>query len=155
MGQLALGLRSLLVKVAIFFVLAAALAWALGGTLFPRPARVDYPGVEFAGSVWHVRLSVGGNHPGQAWYELMAGSRGEDAEVIGGEYAEAASPVLAGDSLVVLMRRRDEDGGQWVLRQFGPDRRERTEAVADRLAAEQALAGLRAASTAPADAGRP
>lgn len=143
MGQLALGLRSLLVKVAIFFVLAAALAWALGGTLFPRPARVSYPGVEFAGSVWHVRLSVGGEHPGEAWYELMSGPRDKDAEVVGGEYAESGPPQVSGDTLAVAMRRRDADGGQWVLRYFTPDRRERTEVVADRLAAEQALAALR------------
>ncbi|MGA0173777.1 MAG: hypothetical protein ACO3NL_09065 [Phycisphaerales bacterium] len=36
MWQVVLGLRSLLVKIAVFVVMAALLAWALGGTLWPR-----------------------------------------------------------------------------------------------------------------------
>jgi hypothetical protein len=39
MGQVALGFRSLLVKVSIFVVMAALLAWTLGGTLFPQPVQ--------------------------------------------------------------------------------------------------------------------
>ena len=38
MGQVYLGFRSLLVKAAIFVVMAALLAWAIGGTLWPRTA---------------------------------------------------------------------------------------------------------------------
>lgn len=38
MGQVYLGFRSLLVKLAIFVVMAALLAWAIGGTLWPRTA---------------------------------------------------------------------------------------------------------------------
>lgn len=36
MGQVLLGLRSLFVRIAIFVTMAALLAWALGGTLWPR-----------------------------------------------------------------------------------------------------------------------
>ena len=36
MGQVYLGFRSLLVKIAVFVVMAALLAWALGGTLWPK-----------------------------------------------------------------------------------------------------------------------
>jgi len=36
MWQVVLGLRSLLVKIAVFVTMAALLAWALGGTLWPR-----------------------------------------------------------------------------------------------------------------------
>ena len=39
--QVILGLRSLIVKAVVFFIMAALLAWALGGTLFPRPEVVD------------------------------------------------------------------------------------------------------------------
>jgi hypothetical protein len=42
MGQFTLGLRSLLIRSTIFVVMAALLAWALGGTLFPRPAISDF-----------------------------------------------------------------------------------------------------------------
>ena len=38
MGQVYLGFRSLLVKLAVFVVMAALLAWAIGGTLWPRTA---------------------------------------------------------------------------------------------------------------------
>jgi len=144
MGQLALGLRSLVVKAAIFFLLAAALAWVLGGTLFPRPARVLYQGVEFSGALWQVRLSVGGEHPNEAWYELVRTAPGERMEVVGGEYAESSAPVIAGDSLVIGMRQRDADGGRWILRHVaGSDRAERAEQLPDRLAVEVALAALR------------
>ena len=37
MGQLALGVRSLIIRLVIFFFMAVLLAWALGGTLWPRP----------------------------------------------------------------------------------------------------------------------
>lgn len=36
MGQVYLGFRSLLLRIAVFVVMAALLAWALGGTLWPR-----------------------------------------------------------------------------------------------------------------------
>ena len=36
-AQLFLGFRSLAVKILIFVIMAALLAWALGGTLWPRP----------------------------------------------------------------------------------------------------------------------
>ncbi len=36
MGQVLLGLRSLFVRIAVFVTMAALLAWALGGTLWPR-----------------------------------------------------------------------------------------------------------------------
>lgn len=58
MGQFALGIRSLLFKAAIFVVLAALLAWALGGTLFPRPSRAEFPAANFAGHAWVWRVSV-------------------------------------------------------------------------------------------------
>ena len=38
MGQVYLGFRSLLVKIVVFVVMAALLAWAIGGTLWPRTA---------------------------------------------------------------------------------------------------------------------
>ena len=38
MGQVILGFRSLLVKIAVFVLMAAMLAWILGGTLWPKTA---------------------------------------------------------------------------------------------------------------------
>lgn len=142
MGQLALGLRSLLVKAAVFFAMAALLAWVLGGTLFPRPERVELPPVAFAGKVWHVRLSVGGDRPGQIRYELMAAPTNGKPEAVGPEFAEASSPVVTGDALVIGMRRFPADGGAWVLRRFDATGAEHAEVLPDRLAIERSLAEL-------------
>jgi hypothetical protein len=60
MGQLLLGFRSLILKIAIFVVMAALLAWALGGTLWPRPVVVKYEAVPFKNVEWFWALSVGG-----------------------------------------------------------------------------------------------
>ena len=58
MGQVALGFRSLLVRAAVFFVMAALLAWALGGTLWPRAVGVLLDEVSFAGTEWAWRAKV-------------------------------------------------------------------------------------------------
>ena len=94
MGQVALGFRSLLIKAAIFVIMAGLLAWALGGTLFPRPTIADRPG-EVGGVHWQV--AVGGDLGGIRWTLL-----GEDAAIVlEGYYASVAGPVLV-------------DGGTWV-----------------------------------------
>jgi hypothetical protein len=145
MGQLALGLRSLFLRFAIFFVLAAALAWALGGTLFPRPERVDGPRVEFAGREWFVRLSAGGEHPGEARYELMVVENGEKPTPVGGMFADAGEIVVSDGSLHVPMRSLRPDGGAWVMRTINAERVETIASLDDRLAAEEELARLRRA----------
>ena len=48
MGQFALGIRSLLIRLAVFFVMAVLLAWALGGTLWPRAEVIDLDAMYFA-----------------------------------------------------------------------------------------------------------
>jgi hypothetical protein len=92
MGQLALGFRSLLIKVAVFFVMAGLLAWALGGTLFPKPTIVNLPG---AGAVYW-RVSSGGEINGLQW-SLMIG----DQEIKTGRWQSAVGPVIV-------------DGVSWV-----------------------------------------
>lgn len=58
MGQLALGFRSLLVRAAVFFIMAALLAWALGGTLWPRAVGVFIDTASFQGEDWAWRAKV-------------------------------------------------------------------------------------------------
>ncbi len=143
MGQIALGIRSLVIKLFVFFLLAALLAWVLGGTLFPRAERVEFPAVPFAGAEWNVRLSVGGDRPGVARYELMRRS-GRNIEAIGGEFAESTEPVVGDHALLIGMRRSDDEGGGWLLRQFRADGTEESTALPDRLTVELVLAGARA-----------
>ncbi len=85
MGQLALGFRSLLIKVAIFFVMAGLLAWILGGALFPQPTIVNLPG---AGGVYW-RVSSGGEINGLQW-SLLKG----DQEIKTGRWQSAVGPVI-------------------------------------------------------------
>ena len=60
MGQIYLGFRSLLFKIAVFVVMAALLAWALGGTLWPRVAsRVIGPPAKVGGVSWVLVDQIG------------------------------------------------------------------------------------------------
>ncbi|MCH2144240.1 MAG: hypothetical protein MK082_03725 [Phycisphaerales bacterium] len=92
--QVILGLRSLIVKSAIFFIMAALLAWALGGTLFPRPEVVDFGKVSFKGGDWWLRMLAGGDQPGAVRWYLM--------EHVGGKTFEQPHLHQAEDSLVWL-----------------------------------------------------
>jgi len=139
MGQITLGIRSLLIKGAVFFLLAALLAWVLGGTLFPRAERADYPAVQFAGAEWNVRLSVGGDRPGIARYQLMR-RQARSAEPVGAEFAESSRIVVTDRELLVGMRRWDDEGGQWVLRRIAADGTEVASTVETRLELELLLA---------------
>ena len=85
MGQLALGFRSLLIKVAIFFVMAGLLAWALGGTLFPKPTVVNLPG---AGDVYW-RVSSGGDLHGLQWSLIR-----KNQEIKTGHWQSVVGPVI-------------------------------------------------------------
>jgi len=59
MGQLALGFRSLLFKVAVFVTMAALLAWILGGTLFPHPVTaIQAPTLTAGGTTWAWQVSI-------------------------------------------------------------------------------------------------
>ncbi len=77
MGQLALGLRSLAVRTAIFVVMAALLAWALGGTLWPREETVELPGVSCAGRQFNWQLAVGGGEEHPIRWHLYVRKPGE------------------------------------------------------------------------------
>ena len=61
MGQVILGFRSLLVKIAVFVVMASMLAWILGGTLWPKTAvRIVGEPVEIDGVRWALVDQIGG-----------------------------------------------------------------------------------------------
>lgn len=59
MGQVALGLRSLVVRIVVFVIMAALLAWALGGTLWPRPvSAIQRPVINAGGMQWGWMVTV-------------------------------------------------------------------------------------------------
>ncbi len=87
MGQVALGFRSLLIKAGIFFVMAGLLAWALGGTLFPR--NLNFSGV---GNIYW-KASIGGDIDGMQW-SLMQG----DQVLTTGHWQTVVGPVMLDNS---------------------------------------------------------
>ena len=102
MGQVALGFRSLLIKAAVFFIMAGLLAWTLGGALFPQPTIVNLPG---AGDIYW-RVSSGGEIHGLQW-SLMNG----DHEIKTGMWQSAVGPVIVdGVSWIAT-----GNAGQWSI----------------------------------------
>ena len=85
MGQLALGFRSLIIKSAIFFIMAGLLAWTLGGTLFPKPTIVNLSG---AGST-HFVVSSGGDINGLLWTLML-----NQEPIAEGHWQAAIGPVI-------------------------------------------------------------
>jgi hypothetical protein len=102
MGQLALGLRSLLVRLAIFVVMAALLAWALGGTLFPRPTVVPLATTTVLGTAFQWELHAGEPVPGGQQWQLL---RRIDSEMVpvtcAGWWSRPLGPVAIGEDVVI------------------------------------------------------
>ena len=103
MGQVILGFRSLIIKLALFFLFAALLAWALGGTLFPRPEVIEFESILFGNHRWYWKVSVGGRDPGQGrviWQLMKSGDDDESPAVVGDTaWVDGAGPVVVGESL--------------------------------------------------------
>ena len=144
MGQFALGIRSLVIKIAIFVVMAALLAWFLGGTLFPRVETADGPAVTWHSATWRLRLEVGGEHHGQARWQLLrqAGdSKPEPWKLAGFEqWSDAAGPVATESNLYVAFRDRDAE--EWTVATIS-DTGFETSILPDRLEVERQFARLR------------
>jgi hypothetical protein len=146
MGQFALGLRSLLIKAAVFVVMAALLAWALGGTLWPRPQVAKFDSVSFAGSRWFWKLSVGGANVGQVRWDLMTGPEIEnDAKPFDSRHwADVAGPIVANESLYFAGRASLNPNEPWRIERIDKTRMIESVPMPDRLAVEQQLARLAA-----------
>jgi len=155
MGQIVLGFRSLLIKAAVFFVMAAALAWILGGALSPRPPHVRAPPIEFDGARWCWRLTAGGSGPQPISWTLL---RSEDAArwtpYDRTRWAEVLEPVVAGGTLLVggrLLeaigpdgRAQPASGPDWILWSIPAGGSRTARAFPDRLALERQVARARA-----------
>lgn len=145
MGQLALGFRSLLIRLALFFLFAMLLAWALGGTLWPRPERVSYDPVHFDGRAWFWQLAVGGDQPGVARWTMMVTDPEDDRVERADErtWFEPAGPV-ATESAIYYGGRLSVDEDGWHLRRVHALGRSEMQVLPDRLALEHQLARLAA-----------
>jgi hypothetical protein len=117
MGQVALGLKNLAIKLAIFVVMAALLAWALGGTLWPRAEIVDRPSVQFQGVECFWRLTVGGKEPGVMRWTLMTRPDQETkpTAIDDARWVEVAGPIIIGETLYFAGRESFEPDAVWRI----------------------------------------
>jgi hypothetical protein len=139
MGQFALGIRSLVLKSAVFVILAALLAWTLGGRLW-GPARTDFTqqAVEWNGARWHWRMLVGSRDARDLKWNLMRRKGDGDVEVAREVMGAVAGPVAGADGLYYASQETDAEG--WTLVRINLDRTLDTWPLPDRLAVEQQLA---------------
>jgi len=136
MGQVALGFRSLLIRLAVFVVMAALLAWALGGTLFPRAEIADRDAVGFAGKSWFWRATVGGRERGVLRWQLAARDSAGDVTIDDGFWSDVAGPIVAGEFMYYAGSSADS---AWRLVQHAGDGTEVSFPMPDRLAVERQL----------------
>lgn len=141
MGQVVLGVRSLFVKLGVFFVMAALLAWALGGTLFPRPHARDFAGVEHRGELWYWRLSLGAPPAAQMrWMLLRRGSGGEPVTVDDGPWSEVAGPIAVDGALYYGGRISSGTDAGWQIKRVDSTGSVKAFPLPDRLEVERQLA---------------
>jgi hypothetical protein len=139
MGLLALGLRSLLVKLAIFVAMAALLAWALGGTLWPRAEVARLAGIHWGGGEWFWEIAVGGKERGALRYRLMVDRAGGRPEPFDDRWwVDVAGPALGPDGIYYAARA--QDAAHWRLERIAGAAPEALHALPDRLSVEQQLA---------------
>ncbi|MHC4949201.1 MAG: hypothetical protein ACYTG1_13250 [Planctomycetota bacterium] len=143
MGQVALGFRSLIVKLAVFFVLAALLAWALGGTLWPRAHTVETDPIDFGGRQWCWRLAVGGSHPLEVrWALVVQDADGEMHPIDDRLWAEVVPTFVVRDGL--FLAGRPHGAVDWRVERVDAGGRAESYSMPDRLAVERQLARLAA-----------
>ena len=135
MSQLALGLRALLVRLTVFFVMAAMLAWVLGGTLFPAPQSVTFPPFEVGGIRYAWRVTGNARDAGPVSWSLVraseAGMRPVDLGVPAPWLRTWGPLVNAGGALLGLeCGAAAEAAGLWVAH-IAPDGKATVRKVAD------------------------
>ncbi len=146
MGQFALGIRSLLVRSTIFVIMAALLAWALGGTLFPRPATSDFTAqaVQFDGDKWYWRVLVGGKNTGEVrWHLMREVNGGDNKPFVETAFVEVAGPIIGEDGLYYAGRNHDSPRA-WQLVRVDAEGKMRSWPMPDHLAAVQQLGRIEA-----------
>lgn len=121
MGQATLALRNLLIRAAIFVLLASALAWAVGGTLFGSH-RVDFPAIDWDGREWSVQVIGNGRQPDRVRWRLLW-RHGEDPWVVhpvsdGAQWRDLVGPIADADGLRLAVATEGQSGKTWQLVRF-------------------------------------
>ena len=121
MGQATLALRNLLIRAAVFVLLASALAWAVGGTLFGSH-RVDFPAVDWDGREWAVQVIGNGRQPDRVRWRLLW-RHGEDPWGVhpvseSGQWRDLVGPIVDAEGLRLAVATEGQAGKTWQLIQF-------------------------------------
>jgi hypothetical protein len=141
MGQLALGVRSLLIRLAIFFVMAILLAWALGGTLWPRPVYATAIESTSGDISWSWEVRVSSYDPSRPLtYSLICRNKAEK-HVHRMEWTEVAGIVFDD---ACAWTAASKDGADWRILKLTPDGAfESGESVEGRMGADEVLLSKR------------
>lgn len=148
MGQVILGFRSLLIKLALFVLFAALLAWALGGTLFPRPEVKEFDSIFYSGHRWYWKVSMGGKVPGRdriAWELMMVAEPSEETpEAVGQQsWVDGVGPLVVNNGLYFAALASHNPNEHWRIERIDDSLKIVEEYIMpDRLAVEQQLARL-------------
>ncbi|MCZ6836658.1 MAG: hypothetical protein O7G85_12850 [Planctomycetota bacterium] len=149
MGQVVLGFRSLIIKLSLFVLFAALLAWALGGTLFPRPEIREPDSILFQGQQWYWRIATGGKEPGPGrvvWQLMMRPSEDDDPMPIGTRtWVEGVGPIVVDENLYYAGLPSRNPNEHWRIERIDDTLAVVEEfMIPDRLAVERQLARLKA-----------
>ena len=138
MGQLALGFRSLLIRLTIFFVMALLLAWALGGTLWPRPVYAVTMDASSGDISWSWEIRVSSYDPSRpVTYALICQTKTEK-HAHRMEWIEVAGIVFDDSSAWTAAVEDGSDG--WLILELMPDGTIKSgERVDDLMAANEIL----------------
>ncbi|MDA0802473.1 MAG: hypothetical protein O2819_01760 [Planctomycetota bacterium] len=118
MGQLALALRSLAFKIAVFVALATGLAWMVGGQLFPGWRSVHLDSVRSANCEWVMVVEGHASKPGAGRWSLERTLLSDDdsttkIELLEGGCSFAVGPVMEEGRVVVLARSAEGASPAW------------------------------------------
>ncbi|MDA1007844.1 MAG: hypothetical protein O2800_02415 [Planctomycetota bacterium] len=119
MSQLALGLRNLAFRLAIFIALAAAFAWMVGGQLFPgwRTVRLDSTLSKTA--EWNLAVDGHASRPSEGrWFLERRTTADRDAnperiDLIPSVCTFAIGPFLIDETIQVWARESTQHGPIW------------------------------------------
>lgn len=145
MGQLTLGIKNLTIKLAVFFVMAALLAWALGGTLWPKAERFDYPAVSFNNQMWFWQMELGGREDGPPRYRMMqqTADQRKPTNAVEQVWHQVAGPIVCDAGLVFAGCNVTAPDGDWQVLCIAADGQRQSIDVIDRIGVETLFLQLR------------
>lgn len=116
MSQVLLGVRNLSLRIAVFVALAAALAWFLGGELFPHAKSLPRSSVEESGISARVVLwyTPDGLVSERAQWRLEVDA-GKGAHRVEPAWSELTDPLIDRDGMVQVGALRNGAWGVWIV----------------------------------------